>query len=67
MESIEFLPIALAGVLRLMFGSCEVLAERASSEMPMPGAITQPQKAPLLSITLILLAVPRSMTRQGRG
>ena len=34
--------------------------------MPIPGVIVQPQKAPFLSITLILLAVPRSITRQGR-
>ena len=65
--SIVFLPMGHRGASRLIAGSCDVFTERALSEIPMPAAIAQPLNTPLASTMLIFVAVPRSITIQGRG
>ena len=66
-HSTVFVPIAFVGAESSMAGNWDVPLESAFKDISTPGAMVHPKNTPPSSITEILVAVPKSVTRQGRG
>ena len=67
MQSMVLEPHAFFGLDRSMAGSCAVPPERALMERFTPARMEPPRKAPSLSMTEKVVAVPISMMICGRG